>query len=996
MAWFRMAKGAHAKAKSAEDKKERKMWDKHVDSCVEHCNKIMTEIRKGKKSIVGDISKSVINKTKTMIKLPLEIFLAERAKDKKQQSVVVEQLSAAKALCSQLLLSNDYNSVEVAKKQIAIVTAYLEAWVPDYDPTKLTVGEAIAQGDNLYEKYMDARARGEKNENLFNILSEMREKFLVAKGLLSTNNSISSRMRLDYTAKCWYHIGISSYMMDDFYIAYISFQHLLQSFNDKRFTAEDYPEIDKFRKIASRNVVAAAASKSKKTSADFDKKLYAESLIWRITYESSKESKDKKGDSGNKDKIKDFYYEVGEQYRKIGLYREAYNWYSKTPKDSKLFRFSFLIKGGAALKLSKKLIATAVKADKRAERIRVSMKKMTKREKEGAEQVIETLSRTSLESRNNAKVWLAKAEKGVRDFLKYLDEFDKKYGKNIPDRYQNIHKQELKNRYNAYLQIMQIKINAKDYDAVRKIAQKLNTSELPADIKQKVNAKWFEFLANIDAVDYKTASIDDVYECMKNAEKVVAEISKIADSEDQIAVQSKMLMGSRWLKLADRAKDTAPDRANEFRRYAGDMFSKTTQVVKKDIRFAIMVGQIFTDEKMYAKAEEIYTLGLDVWDKEEKYPQLITKEEYEAEIKNVKAIVFARTGDSAKAKKMLKLHRDLEKNIFGEKADFRAGIAKIKEIKKYASKIAVNTMKKSPTDKILTEIDGALQFRRFLIIIKKNIVLAKVALEKWDDALALIDDLLLHFKNDSKYLILKGDVYFAMASKIKDYSEAKDKIDSIIKLCRELTVIKQKVVVVDGKKKRVENPNILPKFSRSWWEAYGLCYRAQALETVLKKDVKGAGKIMKDIKNWQKRKDEKNNKFRVSDEFMRRSQLAFISLEDAGYSAQRINKELLEKAKRDAEKRIREMRISRENKLIPMLKRKIDTAMFLENTRKKTKEAKEVAKELAVKLIKEMNDENSTEKFLKEMTVVLNKLKQSKLIDDEELLKKLESINKSK
>ncbi|MHC4870469.1 MAG: hypothetical protein ACYTFY_01340 [Planctomycetota bacterium] len=966
--WYLMAKGAHQQYKRAKKPEDKAAWDKHVDACISGCKKVLSETKKGKYSIVGEVSNSIKKKAALKINLPLAIFEAERAHDKNDKGSLPGKLSKAKGLCSQLLLSKDFEIADAAKEQLAVINAYLKAWVPDYDPSKLTAGEAMAQGDNFYEDYVEAKSRGVADKNLVETLENMRNKFLAAKSLLADDNSIGPSMRVDYTAKCWYQIGVSSLLLEDFYMSYIANQHLLQVFRGKRYSASRYPEVDKYRNFAARNVVAAAFRQRKETGTTFDRKLYAESLIWRITYEVSKDP----------DKVKDFYYVVGEQYSKIGLYREGYTWFSKTPPESKLIRLSYLTRGNTALKLSKKLIKDAVYADKRIDKLTRTLPKLTDVKKKEVEEIIKEFQQSSKDKREEAKEWLDRAEKNAGQFLSKIKEFETKYKGKIPPEHKKIYDQEVDNKYAAFLLYMQIKASEKNHAAVRKSAEMLRKQKIPESAKQEVlvKADWLEMVANIDAVDNSKAPVDEVLKWLQEGKKIAARIDKNAEKGDPLAMQSKMLMGSRWLALASRVDDSMPEKASLYRRYAGDMFREVKEVVKRDVRFAIMVGRIFTDEKMYKDAEEIYDLGLETWDKEEKTPSLIAKAEFAESIKDIKPIVMARTSDSKKAEKMQKLHDELFSFIYGERPDFYAAQAKIKEIKAYAKEIAVGMMKKSPTDEIITKLLGALEYRAFILTIKRNLVLAKVSLEKWQEALDLLDVLLSHFKYDASFKILKGDVYYAMAESKKTYAEAKEKLDFVSDLCKTLTVRKK----IKVNKKRVPNKEKLPRFSRLWWEAYGLYYQVQALEIVLKKDSAKAPKTMNNIKLWQSN-IKKEGPRKPTEEFMRRTQLAYDALDNAGFSQLAVKDDRIKALEAEANKRLDAMRKKEEEKLIMRFQKPVAQAVVSSKSTsaaEKTK-AKKLADEFIPQILEAMEHEDATKWFMTEMQNNLDKLEKAGL-----------------
>jgi tetratricopeptide (TPR) repeat protein len=394
---------------------------------------------------------------------------------------------------------------------------------------------------------------------------------------------------------------------------------------------------------------------------------------------------------------------------------------------------------------------------------------------------------------------------------------------------------------------------------------------------------------------------------------------------------------------------------------AGNLFKEATQVVHKDVRFAIMVGNIFTEEKMYDDAEKIYDLAIEVWDKEDKYPPLMDVAEYDKAIDGLFGTIAVNTNQKI-ATKMVALHKELRELIFGATPDYYQAMGKIQDIRKLANAIKTQNMAKVPTDKTLTALKEAIEFRYYLLNVKRNLVLAKVANKKWDEALSLLKVLLDFFKNDASFKVLKGDVHLAMAREKFEAKESFDKAKADLEIVDDIA---KKLTKIKSTK--------LPTFSRKWWDAMGLYYQAEGLKHMFKRDDKAefkkAAKTLKHIKLWQN-----NKRFPPDKGFMDRTNETFEELTAAGFTELGLSKAEIEKRRKEDLARAARMRTADENDARKVIQKVVSQIKFMNGNNQRAEAEKEAA-EIMRRILNEMAEPEATKAFLKEMQGYYDTLK---------------------
>jgi tetratricopeptide (TPR) repeat protein len=445
--------------------------------------------------------------------------------------------------------------------------------------------------------------------------------------------------------------------------------------------------------------------------------------------------------------------------------------------------------------------------------------------------------------RDEAKPWYRAAAESSQRFISEHEKYAARFAdgkEEMPLHEKIIFEQEAKNKFAGFLLLMQVEFGAENWDSVLSWAERLTEDSVPESMRGAVLpvSNLMHFLAIIKKLDIEKDPVETLAVQLDKAQKVRSLIGKYADAEDPTALQAIMVQGDHWLKLAGRAKGDEA-KAKVYRLNAGEAFVEAIEVVDKNVNFAIVMGPIFTEQGMYDKAEEIYDRAIEKWDTEEKRPPMPSKKE----------VAFAATSINAKylgqGGQMKDLHTDLRDLLFpktrGVQPDDLAAIAKINQIVAEGKKMNVPGVEELPTKDLMARLKTAVRFRNTMLRVKSGLILAKADSEKWDEAMALADDVLKISKGDKRIQLLKATVHIRRA----------DKAGSLAKAKEDLTVGSNLIATLTFHKKKK-----LPKFSASWWEAMALFYEANKIKYLYEPKGKTAkAKVpaeMRMIKMWQR------------------------------------------------------------------------------------------------------------------------------------------------
>jgi hypothetical protein len=937
LSYYRLAKGAFARAEETEGAQATD-WKKQGRDMLTRCRNALKEIDEGKDSVVGPVPSWLQKKASLDVKVPLMLLDARLSHEDEGEEAVAEMLVQAKQICDALILSPDQSWAEEAKKHMAVVTNLQKRYGVEGIETP---GELIADADRLYSYYLklkrqrprrDPEARAEWEQERADTLRQMREGYLKAIRKLEEAEALPPAVRADYTAKAWYLVALASFYLEDYYHAYIANQHVLQAFPVDDYSAERFPGVERYRKYAARNVVGAASRQRKRTGAAFDRKMYAWSLIWKIRYETEmakRRAEDPEGfgatEAAGAASVKDYWWAVAKEYERLRFYDEAYEWFSKAPADNRLHRLSFLMRGQVALKEAQARWAEA-------EDLKDEIKRLLGRDQEE----VELLQRRRVEAQEEGDRWALVSVTDAKQFIAMVEQHQEKYpdlGALPPKQaaVREIIEQERNALYGGYLLVMQSKYNKEDYAAVRELWPRFKALEFEAskaeDIRMK--AAFMQLSSLIEPLDFQTAPRDELVAVMEEAAEVYAIIEKEADAlaaaaeEDEvathpIALQAPIYLGQKYIQLANRFEGEDPARYAQYQRLAGEALGKNISVVENSLKYGLMVGNIFTDLEMYDRAEIVFDKVLKVWDTEEKLSEHTLPGRRDAARMVVEAHAFyALLGDEIATEMrnaFVKLV-DLAAPAEG-RPEYLAARKQIRDIRKDHAEIRKanpdqEMLRDLPEDieTFLSELDEALSYQRDILQAKRNLVMAKIDLQKWDEAKGLIDDLLASSKGDMYYRELRGEV---LTSQIEAAEAWNEETKKLAEQAREV------VAGLMSKRPAEGEPDLrADRGTRTWWEALALNYRVKAAEYILRKGepepaadqqkqgnksiVEEAARTMKHMRMWQS-----NPRYNPSRSFQQQMDAVYQRLAEAGFEERGLSQQKLAELREQADSRAQE------------------------------------------------------------------------------------------
>lgn len=909
--WYRLAKGAYAQADANEAEAER--WAAQAETFVASCEKALVEIAEGAdRSLVGPIPEFIRKTAQLEVRVPLLLLKAERAHRRGKTDSVAELLVQAKTVCDTFVLSPDQTWAESAKKRMMLTTALQKEFGVE---GVRTPGEVLAEADRLYKRYAeDSRRRPRDREKraawqdeLNKLLVAIRDRYTEAIGLIEKSNSMDRGMRADYLAKSWYQVGLANLYLKDYYPSYVANQYVLQHFRFKKYPAGRYAGVDRYRRYAAKNVVAAAYRQRKRTKgkAPFDGKLYAWSLIWKLSYEAER-PQEEDGAVGQ-GSIKEFYIAVGKEFMRIQRYQDAYEWFSRGTPDSKYYKLSYLMRAQAAMKVAERY-------EREVKRREADAKLAHERGEEGAAELKALVEAARAESQR----YFARSVADANRYVEMVEANVKEY----PDldklpaelEYKRaIWQQERNALFAGWLIQMTAKFNAGDYAAVREMASSFEQAKITGEKahETKIKAYFMIFISMVQAVDPEKDEVDAVLKAYQRGEEWERKIAKATEvaleddpegTETKPSLQAPLVLGDGYLKLARRVEESDPQKYEELRLAAGRQFKKATSVVEKNLPFALMVGRIFSDMELHKEAEEIYTKALNVWDTEEKAEAfgMPSKKVAEKAVADAARFYFVHGGQD-KSEDMKTLHEELVAAAYGSKTDkpnYYLAVMKLNAIRVKHREV-VNELPEDEllaqgvvTRDFLADLRKAMDYRYQILTAKRNMVLAKVDMGQWDESLRLLEELLAKNPNEPEFLLLKGIVLVKRADQAESFdAQAQEDTAMAKNIAGQLTTRRPKKGA----------PQPFGYGTRRWWDALALNYQAEVPELLAKKDGgpemqnKGA-KVMKHIMMWQKNKKTKEN-------FKEKTKVVYERLAEAGYVELGLDPETIEKNRKAAAER---------------------------------------------------------------------------------------------
>ncbi|MHC4885973.1 MAG: hypothetical protein ACYTGH_12900 [Planctomycetota bacterium] len=856
LGWLDMAKGAYALLdKAGDDAKKKRVYTEYAEKMIAGCDKVLEEFEK-EKSVVGPIPDFVKEAVEMDLRIPLLLLQAQRAFKEKNKSGAKAHLSYAKGTVGNMLLDPDPMRKQAAQRRMVVVKSIIDDLVPELNKER-TAAEAIFEAERIHKAYRAAKLRKAPKKDVNELLANMRERFMEAKTLL-TKSKLPRKIRAEYGSKCWYYIGLSSLYLGDYYEAFIANQHILQAYREVRYPAARYPQLERYRGFAARNVVTAAYKQHKVTKENYDRALYADSIIWRLSYESSAPSPDGK----SKENV-DFYYVVGENFLKSRQFEKALYWFAKVPETSKLYRLSFLQRGQANLKKALTFEDEAKKLVKKAAKI-------TKTQPDEAMEM-EAAAGTL---REEAKPWYKAAAEASQRFISEHEKYAARFAdgkEEMPLHQKVIFGQEARNKFAGFLLLMQVEFGAENWDNVLSWAERLTEDSVPESMRGAVLpvSNLMHFLAIIKKIDIEKDPVADLATKLNKAQEVRSLIGKYAEADDPTALQAIMVQGDHWLKLAGRAKGDET-KAKEYRLKAGEAFVEAIEVVDKNVNFAIVMGPIFTEQGMYDKAEAIYDRAIEKWDTDEKRPPMPLRKEVEFAAKSIDAKYLGQSGQ------MKDLHTDLKNLLFPKDRNAQPedllALAKINQIVEEAKKMNVPGVPELPTKDLMARLKTAVRFRNTMLRVKSGLILAKADSQKWDEAMKLADDVLKISKGDKRIQLLKATVHIRRAEKAGDLAKATADLTTGSKMIAKLTFNKKDKFI---------------KFSAPWWDAMALFYEANKIKYLYAPKgataVKKVPSEMRMIKMWQ------GGRTKPSELFMDRTNAVYAAYQEAGFKEKQLN-----------------------------------------------------------------------------------------------------------
>ncbi len=989
--WFRQAQGSYdrADAAAASDNADERMradeWRKQAERMVGACDKALDQIANGEESIVGPVPDWLQKKADLEIRVPLRILKASRSLKRDQEQGALENLAMARTLCEELILNPDQSWAGEAKKHLVVVDAMAKRWNLDLGES---AGAVIAEADRIYSRYIDLKNRPPRKRSdradwqarVDALLAEMRDAYLKAIRLIEMHETLSKRIKADYTAKCWYQVGLANLYLGNLYESFLANQYVLQIFPVDKYGPAAYPGVEQYRKYASKNVVASTA-RQRRISREkaggivpFDGKLYAWSLIWRIRYETAVMARDTQGglmEEGDdlKGSVKDFFWVIAKEMERIQRYEDAYEWYSRAPEASRLSRLAHLMRGQVALKQAQEDWREAKRLERELRRLATS----------GDMERYEETARRRLERQTAGDEWAQRSLTDANTYIKLIRESQEKYPDlaNLPNEKRHLRRtfeQERNALYGAVLLIMQSRFNAAEtlgreekaalraaeeareagqdpaphlakareaaeakkplYAEVRKLWPVFQGVEIRADNAGEIRMKagFMQLVSLLESVDFEDAPPAELKARLDEAEPLVqliareSEAARAADSEatqNPMAIRAPLYIGQKWMGLARRVEESDPAQYETYRLKAGEMFSGAIGVVEQSLKFGLMVGDIFTDMELYDKAEEVYELALKYWDTEERQAELKLPSRQRAATMVRNAFTFySLHGGTERAEEMKEHYFELANLVApqDERPEFYAGRAKIKEIRELHETIR----KENPDDQLLrnadfspklkeiqeflAHTDDALDYQSDMERVKRNLVLAKVDMGKWPEALSLLEDLLATDKWNKTYRLLRGEVHVARAEAAEAWSpEVKEDIGIAEEVSFALT---------SKRPAQGEPDRRAGRGSPTWWDAVALNYRAKAVEFLLRQDErdqpigKGEGENKKTLATEAARAMKHIRMFQTgpqyspTEDFKEATDTIYNKLAEAGYVEMGLTPEKIKELQEQADARV--------------------------------------------------------------------------------------------
>lgn len=565
-------------------------------------------------SLVGETEPSSRYTAYAKIIIPYYLTLADLAIKKNDKAAAGEYAQAAMDAVLILIGAAEPNWKAQGSDNLILVQDFTkknQLTVGGTDIEDMRLPLIISNAEKLYTAAADADRTGKSAEARVKF-NEARDFYLL--GLERARNLVDKSARDQFFPKALNNIAIASVKLKDYATAYVASQLLVQEFrNDfkdplKNYPPEKFPNAKTYFANALNNLRASAVLRLRERGNEIDRRDYIDALLLCISY-------------SNKN---DDYVMLINAFKAMKQYAQAVRFVDGVAPDNDYYRLAQLMGAGVYLDLAKQ------ETDE-IKKITTELNPPLDDEGKPTAKIPEEPRKGELEKR------LAELEKSVGECRVKAGEYAQKFvdlhnaaaekwardaasGGQISDYVKALQTQEKGELLKAQFIPILVAHISQDWDTVEKslpafLSKLAENKSSEAEEKQTFseNALWLGFDAKVKSVDYDVAEIAAGEQNLTAAANAADALAKV-DKDNKFSATVATIFGSRWNKLADRARLANNNAAEKkYRLEAVNWLEKAEGNIYKQLGGAVSMISTLADQGLWTRAINVGDKVVNYW-----------------------------------------------------------------------------------------------------------------------------------------------------------------------------------------------------------------------------------------------------------------------------------------------------------------------------------------------------------------------------------------------